>query len=125
MRGWSDLPEKTGARIALFSLLFFGTMMFWQWEAMLVSYLATRTTVLPFDGLAGLMSSSDFRILTLYESSQEDLFKVSKNPLWQSAWIDRVQPHREEHKDFTNQELIGKLANEPKSAVFINYYSAM
>ena len=104
---------------------FFATMMWWQWEAMLVSYLATRTTVLPFDGLAGLMSSSDFRVLTLYESSQEDLFKVSKNPLWQSAWIDRVQPHREEHKDFTNQELIGKLANEPKSAVFINYYSAM
>ena len=61
MRAWSVLPSKTAAQIAFFSLLFFGTMMFWQWEAMLVSYLATRVTVLPFSTLEDMIANTDFR----------------------------------------------------------------
>ena len=42
MRGWDVLPIKISARTALFSLLFFGTLIYLHWEAMLISYLATR-----------------------------------------------------------------------------------
>ena len=43
----------------------------------------------------------------------------------QEAWIDRIKPHREEHKFLTNEDLIAKLVDEPKSAVYLNYYSGM
>ena len=58
MRGWSILPSKTAAKIALFSLLFFGTLMFWHWEAMLISYLATRVNVMPFTDIADLVANT-------------------------------------------------------------------
>ena len=51
MRGWNIWPIKPGAEIAVFSLLFFGTIMYLHWEAMLISYLATRVTVLPFNNV--------------------------------------------------------------------------
>ena len=58
MRGWSILPSKTAAKIALFSLLFFGTLMFWHWEAMLISYLATRVNVMPFKDIVDLVTNT-------------------------------------------------------------------
>ncbi|TRY79728.1 hypothetical protein TCAL_16114 [Tigriopus californicus] len=36
------------------SLLLGGTLVFWHWEAMLISYLATRVIVLPFESLQGM-----------------------------------------------------------------------
>ena len=89
MRGWSILPSKPAAQLALFSLLFFGTMMFWHWEAMLISYLATRVKVMPFNDIADLVSNTDFRIILEPGTAMEDAFKNSINPDWQAAWIQR------------------------------------
>ena len=58
MRGWSIVPSKPSAKLALFSLLFFGTLMFWHWEAMLISHLATRVKVMPFNGIPDLVSNT-------------------------------------------------------------------
>ena len=96
MRGWSTLPSKIPARIALFSLIFFGTMIFWHWEAMLISYLATRKILLPFKNMNDLVVNTQFRITLLVASIHEDHFKTSKDPIWQTAWTDRVQPYLEE-----------------------------
>jgi hypothetical protein len=41
--------------------LFCGAILFWQWEAMVTSYLSARTIVLPFKDLSGLLKT-DFRI---------------------------------------------------------------
>ena len=76
MRGWNTLPSKLPAQIALFSLLFFGTIMYLHWEAMLISYLATRVTVLPFNGVPDLVRKSQFRIIVTPGSSYEDDFKT-------------------------------------------------
>ena len=65
MRGWSDVPVKVTAQIALFSLLFFGTMVYWHWEAMLISYLATRVTVLPFNNIPELIALSEVQIASI------------------------------------------------------------
>ena len=52
-RPWSVEPSSWKARIAFISLMLGGTLVFWHWEAMLISYLATRVTVLPFDSMEG------------------------------------------------------------------------
>ena len=77
MRGWNIWPVKPGAEIAVFSLLFFGTIMYLHWEAMLISYLATRVTVLPFNNVPELISKTKFRIVLTPGSSYEDDFKTA------------------------------------------------
>jgi hypothetical protein len=37
-------------------------MIYWHWEAMLISYLATRVIVLPFNSIPELLDKSDFLI---------------------------------------------------------------
>ena len=89
MRSWNILPSKPAAQLALFSLDFFGTLMFWHWEAMLISYLATRVIVLPFNDIAELVSDTDFRIILQPSTAFEDAFKFSLDQDWQAAWIQR------------------------------------
>ena len=66
-----------------------------MWEAMLVTYLATRFTVLPFDGIATLVKNSNFKIAVAPGTSQNDAFKLSTDPLWMEAWQERIEPFQE------------------------------
>ena len=43
------------------SFLLGGAIIYWQWEAMVTSYLSARTIVLPFKDLPGLLKT-DFKI---------------------------------------------------------------
>ncbi len=36
-------------------------MIYWHWEAMLISYLATRVIKLPFTSIAGLIANTDYK----------------------------------------------------------------
>ena len=124
MRGWSDMPSKIPAKIALLSLLFFGTMMFWHWEAMLISYLATRVVTLPFQDLADLVANTDFRIILIPGTSQENAFSESLDPIWQKAWKERVEPHLEEHVGMKNQNFADQMERDSDSAWYSNFFSA-
>ena len=108
MRGWSVMPSKTATQLALFSLLFFGTMMFWHWEAMLISYLATRVIVLPFNNIPELVSNSQFRISLVAGSSYEDAFKTSTDPDWQAAWTDRYS-YETYYKRLINRPYVSEI----------------
>ena len=125
MRGWSNLPVKPGARVALFSLLFFGTMTYWHWEAMLISYLSTRITVLPFDNIPELIALSQYRILLVPGSSDQEDFRTSQDPDWKTAWIERVKPHLEANLGLNTANLITLLEHDADSAFYGNYFSAM
>ena len=125
MRGWNTLPSKLPARIALLSLIFFGTMIFWHWEAMLISYLAIRVTSLPFIGIPDLVYNTEFRIILTPGLSAEDAFKTSTDPNWQVAWTDRVQPHLEEHVGFFYKDFTDALTRDEAAAWYVNYFSAM
>ena len=125
MRGWSTLPSKSPAKIALFSLLFFGTMIFWHWEAMLISFLATRIIYLPFKDIPDLMTNTQFRIILVPGSSFQDDFETSPDPIWQAAWTERVQPHLEEHDGFLSQDFASLLTMDGESAWYTNYFVAM
>ena len=125
MRGWSVLPSKPAAQLALFSILFFGTMIFWHWEAMLISYLATRVIVLPFNNIPELVSNTQLRILVRPGTSHEDYFKFSQNPDWQAAWIDRVQPNLEESAGLLTEDVAEKMTRDGESAWYNNYFATM
>ena len=100
-------------------------MIFWHWEAMLISYLATRVVSLPFKGIPDLVANTQFRIILTPGSSYEDAFKTSTDQNWQAAWTDRVQPNLEEHVGFLNKDLAGVLTRDEVSAWYDNYFSAM
>jgi hypothetical protein len=125
MRGWNTLPSKLPARIALFSLIFLGTMIFWHWEAMLISYLAIRVIPLPFKDITDLVANTQFRILLKPGGANEDAFKTSRDPTWQTAWTDRVQPHLEEHDGFSHQDFAYEISKESLSAWYDDYFGAM
>ena len=125
MRGWKPLPSKLPAQIALFSLLFFGTMIFWHWEAMLISYLATRVISLPFKDIPDLVSNTQFRIILKPGTSFEDAFKTSPDQNWQVAWTDRVQPHLEEHVGLSSQDFADILEKDGSSALYDNHFAVM
>ena len=125
MRSWNILPSKAPGQIALFSLLFFGTMIFWHWEAMLISNLATRIISLPFKDIPELVSNTQFRIILIPGTSFEDTFKTSTDQNWQVAWTDRVQPHLEEHEGFSLQDFADRIEDEGVSAWYNDYFSAM
>ena len=125
MRGWSDLPGKPAAKIALYSLLFFGTLMYLHWEAMLISYLSTRVTVLPFNNIPELISQSQFRIVLTPGSSYEDDFKTATDPDWVIAWNDRVKPHLDEFMGVGVPGFAKTLETDAVTALYDNYFSVM
>ena len=60
---------------------------------MVVSYLATRIVKLPFKGINDLVTNSDFKLITQPNSANTDIFKFSKNSIWQKAWQERMKPN--------------------------------
>ena len=49
-------------------------LLYWHWEAMLISYLATRVIVLPFNNIDELVKTSSFKIALNPGSSYEGTF---------------------------------------------------
>ena len=83
----------------------FCSVIFWYlWEAMLISFLAARITVLPFTGVETLVTNSDFKIAVNPNSFQHSSFENSVDPIWQTAWQDRIKPHMKYY-----EEIIGTL----------------
>ena len=127
MRGWSTLPSKLPAQIALFSLLFFGTMIFWHWEAMLISFLATRVILLPFKDIPDLVANTQFQIILNPGTSMEDAFKTSPDPIWQAAWTDRIEPHLDELTTYLNLavDFSDKVTKDGLTAWYHDYLTVM
>ena len=85
----------------------FSALIYWNWEAMLISYLATSVIVLPFDSIATMLTkSSNFKIAVMPGSGQEDAFKLSKDPIWQEAWTERLEPYLEFYKPYYSNLII-------------------
>ena len=130
MRGWDTLPSKLPAQIALFSLLFFGTMIYWHWEAMLISFLATRVISLPFKDIPDLVANTEFRIILRPGTSFEDAFKTSPDPIWQAAWTYRIEPHLDElgfdlDPDRPQLDFSDKVTKDGLTAWYHDYLSVM
>ena len=95
-------------------------LLYWHWEAMLVSYLATRKTVLPFNTLSEMYENTDFRLALIPSTSFEDSFKYSTDPLWQKIFKERLQPHLQEYSDYPDHlsDMVSFLRNDYKTALY-------
>ena len=78
----------------------FGFLLYLQWEAMLISYLAKRVVSVPFDGISSLVTKTDYKIALRPGSYPEDVFKTATDPIWQKAWKERVEPYLEDYKPY-------------------------
>ena len=96
------------------------TLLYWHWEAMLVSYLATRKTVLPFHTLSEMYENTDFRLALIPSTSFEDSFKYSADPLWQKIYKERLQPYLQEYSDYPDHlsDMVNFLRNDYKTALY-------
>ena len=54
------------------------------------------------------MINSDYEIAVFPDSYYADAFKYSKNPLWQKAWKERIEPNL----DFYDKYLQGLLCQK-------------
>ena len=85
---------------SIFRIMGFGFLLYLQWEAMLISYLAKRVVSVPFDGISSLVTKTDFKIALRPGSNFEDAFKTATDPIWQKAWTDRIKPDLEDYKPY-------------------------
>ena len=84
-----------------FRIMVFSAIIYWYWEAMLITYLSTRVIVLPFNSIATMLTkSSSFKIAVMPGSGHEDAFKFSKDPVWQEAWTDRIEPYLDFYRPY-------------------------
>jgi len=62
MQGWSKTPDAYQNRIAFVCMMVAGMLLYWHWEAMVISYLAVKKTVLPYESFEQLLSSSSDKV---------------------------------------------------------------
>ena len=100
--GSSHDPVRYSTRIAFVCILLAAALICWHWKALLVSYLTTRKTVMPFDSLTDMYLNTDFRLAVIPSTVYEDDFKFSKEALWQGIYNDRIKPHLTEYENHSS-----------------------
>ena len=87
---------------------------------MLVSYLAVRKTVLPFNSLSEMYERTNFRLALIPSTSYEDNFKYSNDPLFNKIYKERIEPHLEEYQEYEHHlsDMIHFLRNDYETALY-------
>ena len=80
-------------------------VIYYYWEAMLVSYLAARIIVLPFTGIETLMADSEYLIAVWPGTYSQAVFESSIDPVWQKAWNERMKPYMEDYIPYAGKNL--------------------
>ena len=94
-------------------------LLYWHWEAMLISYLATRKIVLPFDNMEGLVKTSNYKIAIVPGTNAENIFKYSTDEWWQKAWTERIEPYLQNYAGIKKfQDLMKFPMEDSEIAVF-------
>ena len=72
----------------------------YYWEGMMVSYLYSSETPLPFGSVKEMYEIADqYRLALKPNTAWEDDFKYSSNPLWRNVYSEKVLPHYNEYLD--------------------------
>ena len=124
MRGWDTQPTKNSGKLVFLSLLVFGLLTYYYWEAMLISYLSTRFVVLPFNNIPELISRTNSKISLFPGSSLMDSFSQSEDHYWKEAWKYRIKPNLiEEFNDFTTDDFVRYIIDHDDVSYYDNYFS--
>ena len=105
-----------------FRIMIGGILIYYLWEAMLVSYLSTKVVVLPFNNIRELLDNTNFRIGVTPGTSHVDYFKYSTNPILQKAFKERIEPYLDEYADATNKRLQVELPLKDRSVAFYYWF---
>ena len=62
MKCWDPIPNSYGSRFVFLLILISGVLVFYHWEAMLISYLAVVTNKLPFRSMEELMTNGNQKV---------------------------------------------------------------
>lgn len=98
-----------------------GVVVYYYWEAMLVSYLSTRFVVLPFTNIRELVENSDYKIGLIRGSSHESYFKTSSDPIVQKAYSERIEPYLDDFAPFYDN-MNALLLTDESLAIYQNFF---
>ena len=89
--------------------MIFSVVLYYNWEAMLVSYLAARFVSLPFTSIETLLSDTNYKIFIEPGTYAQTSFENAINPTWQAAWTERIKPNLEAYDTelYYGMELLG------------------
>ena len=101
-------------------MLIAATLIFYLWEAMLVTYLSTRKTIMPFNTLEEMYLNTNFRLALIPNTAYEDAFKYSSDPMIQTIYEERIKPHLQEYLDYPNHnsDLSHFIRNDLGTAIY-------
>jgi hypothetical protein len=75
MLGWNKTPKTFRKRLTFLSVTVAAMLMYWLWEAMLISYFSFPHIVLPFNSMEELVTKSKFKVLQISESYYNSLLR--------------------------------------------------
>ena len=119
--GWPERPTRISVRIVFISISAVGFMLYLQWEAMLISYLSARRTLMPFQDVESLLRNTDYqiyvRVIIVHKDIENQLYKIifqthpgmytlddfrsSPDPIMQKAWKERLEPNMDDMKKYS------------------------
>ena len=70
-------------------------LLYFLWEAMLVSYLAVDVQVLPFNGIETFMSSN-YKMAVLPGWYAYSVFENAIDPTWKAVFTERMEPYADD-----------------------------
>ena len=68
-------------------------LLYFLWEAMLVSYLAVDVQVLPFNGMETFMSKSNYKMASAPGWYAYSVFEYATDPTWKAVFTERLEPY--------------------------------
>ena len=85
----------------------------------MISYLATRKIVLPFNNVEELVKTSNYKIALVPGTNAENVFRYSSDKWWQQAWSERIEPYLQNYAGLKKFQDIMKFPMEDSEiAVF-------
>jgi hypothetical protein len=87
---------------------------------MLISYLTSIQTVLPFQNLKQLIEVTQNNIVLAPGTSSADEFRYSGDPLWKRAWTERIEPSISSYPSFMSEQMKYIIEN-PGNAIYGTY----
>ncbi|TRY63126.1 hypothetical protein TCAL_11659 [Tigriopus californicus] len=119
---WSSVPQTYVPKVMFLLVSLAGSLIYWHWEAMLISFLAVKTKALPFNNFLNLMEDTNLKIALLPGTSFADTFRLSPDSLWRTAWAERIEPHLNTYPT-DKESLVELIISDRQFTLFDNYYS--
>ena len=116
------LPNANSNRIAFGTALFGGVMVYYSWQADLISSLTVKQNTLPFNNLDELAATSKYKVILAQGTSTLDLFRYSSDPARNRIWKEKIAPYVNELPSYDG--LLDSLSSNPFAVTFVETYVA-